>query len=47
MHRGRLADGNAAIDLLGVTPVLSAPEVIDRLYAWESVVRIPSRQAVA
>lgn len=48
MHRGRLADGSRAIEVLGSTPTYSTPEVIDHLYAWESVVRIGSvNQAVA
>lgn len=48
MHRGRLADGSKALEALGFAPVLSTPEVIDHLYAWESVVRIGSiSEAVA
>ena len=48
MHRGRLADGSRAIEALGSAPANSTPEVIDHLYAWESVVRIGSiRGAVA
>lgn len=48
MHRGRLADGSRAIEVLGAGPTYSTPEVIDHLYAWESVVRIGSvNQAVA
>ncbi|MEI7547482.1 MAG: NAD-dependent epimerase/dehydratase family protein, partial [Actinomycetota bacterium] len=42
MHRGRLADGARAAEVLGFTPALSTPDVIDHLYAWESVVRIGS-----
>ena len=42
MHRGRLADGSKALEALGFAPTLSTPEVIDHLYAWESVVRIGS-----
>jgi nucleoside-diphosphate-sugar epimerase len=42
LHRGRLADGSRAHELLGVTPTTSTPDVIDRLYAWESVVRVPA-----
>jgi nucleoside-diphosphate-sugar epimerase len=42
LHRGRLADGSRARELLGVTPTTSTPDVIDRLYAWESVVRVPA-----
>jgi hypothetical protein len=40
IHRGRLADGSRSMELLGVAPASSTPEVIDRLFAWESVVRI-------
>jgi UDP-glucose 4-epimerase len=47
MHRGRLADGSHAASALGVVPTTSAAAVIDRLYKWETVVRIPSREAVA
>jgi nucleoside-diphosphate-sugar epimerase len=42
LHRGRLADGSRARELLGVAPTTSTPDVIDRLYAWESVVRVPA-----
>jgi len=44
LHRGRLADGSRARELLGVTPTTSTPDVIDRLYAWESVVRVPAAE---
>lgn len=48
MHRGRLADGSLAIDALGITPVVSTAAVIDGLYAWPTVVRVPkSMMAVA
>ncbi|MDP2289735.1 MAG: NAD-dependent epimerase/dehydratase family protein [Actinomycetota bacterium] len=48
MHRGRLADGSKAQHALGFSPRLTTPEVIDHLYAWESVVRIGSiNEAVA
>jgi UDP-glucose 4-epimerase len=47
MHRGRLADGSRQEELLGVAPLASTPEVIDRLHAWESVVRIVPVRAVA
>ncbi len=40
LHRGRLADGGRAFDVLGIAPTTSTPEVIDRLFRWESVVRI-------
>lgn len=42
LHRGRLADGSAARELLGVTAEVSTPEAIDRLYQWETVVRVPA-----
>jgi hypothetical protein len=42
MHRGRLGDGAKAGEVLGFTPKLTTPQVIDHLYAWESVVRIGS-----
>lgn len=47
LHRGRLADGAKAADVLGVVPAATTPQVIDRLYAWESVVRHTSTRAVA
>jgi UDP-glucose 4-epimerase len=47
MHRGRLADGAKASEVLGFSPRLSTPEVIDHLYAWESVVRIGRIREVA
>jgi len=45
IHRGRLADGSRVTELLGITPSTPTPVVIDRLYAWESVVRVPSSTA--
>lgn len=47
MHRGRLADGSRALEVLGFAPAYSTSQVIDHLYAWESVVRIGSVGAVA
>jgi len=47
MHRGRLADGRKATEVLGFSPRLTTPEVIDHLYAWESVVRIGRIEEVA
>ncbi|MFM8268403.1 MAG: NAD-dependent epimerase/dehydratase family protein [Ilumatobacteraceae bacterium] len=41
MHRGRLADGSLARDVLGITPASTTPGVIDHLYQWEGVVRVP------
>ncbi len=45
MHRGRLADGGRMEELLGITPECSTPEVIDRLFAWETVVRFTKEAA--
>jgi UDP-glucose 4-epimerase len=41
LHRGRLADGGRSLEVLGVAPEVSTPEVIDHLYAWQTVVRVP------
>ncbi len=46
VHRGRLADGSHAAEVLGVVAASTTPEVIDRLYAWETVVRVPRPIAV-
>ena len=32
--------GHGMRELLGIEPLASTPEVIDRLHAWEDVVRI-------
>src|SRR5215207_122726 len=47
LHRGRLADNSRMGELLGFTPTATTSDVIDRLYAWPTVVRVPARQAVA
>jgi UDP-glucose 4-epimerase len=47
MHRGRLADNTRALDALGVAPTIPTPQVIDRLYEWESVVRMPPARSAA
>lgn len=47
MHRGRLVDARLMPEVLGVVPGRTTPEVIDRLYAWESVVRIINGPAAA
>ena len=41
MHRGRLANNALAQDLLGFQPQTTTPQVIDRLFAWETVFTIP------
>ena len=45
IHRGRLADGNRLTEVLKVTNRVSTPDVIDRLYKWEAIVRIPAKDA--
>ncbi len=45
IHRGRLADGARLTPTLGVTPRATTQEVIDRLFEWEAIVRIPARAA--
>jgi UDP-glucose 4-epimerase len=47
MHRGRLADGERAREVLEITPTATTREVIDRLYSWPSVVHQPARKQVA
>ncbi len=49
LHRGRLADGDRCRELLGMAPSTSTPEVVDRLFAWPSVVRVtkPGWEAAA
>jgi UDP-glucose 4-epimerase len=45
IHRGRLADGARLMSALGVTPGVTTQEVIDRLFKWEAIVRVPAREA--
>ena len=45
LHRGRLADGGACGDALGWSPSTSTSEIIDMLYAWPSIVRVPPQVA--
>ncbi|MFV0308146.1 MAG: NAD-dependent epimerase/dehydratase family protein [Desertimonas sp.] len=47
MHRGRLADNSRMRELLGFAAESTTVEVIDRLYEWPSVVRVPARRQVA
>ena len=47
LHRGRLADNSRMGELLGFTPTATTMDVIDKLYTWPTVVRIPARKAVA
>ena len=45
IHRGRLADGGRLRTALGVAPHVTTQEVIDRLFKWDAIVRIPASQA--
>ena len=45
IHRGRLADGARLLSTLGIAPHVTTQDVIDRLFEWEAIVRIPARQA--
>ena len=45
IHRGRLADGARLTSTLGITPRVTTQEVIDRLFKWEAIVRVPANQA--
>jgi UDP-glucose 4-epimerase len=45
IHRGRLADGSRLTQVLGLTPRVTTQEVIDRLFKWEAIVRLPTVQA--
>lgn len=47
LHRGRLASNGRMAELLGFTSPSTTTQVIDALYAWPSVVRVPAREAVA
>jgi UDP-glucose 4-epimerase len=46
-HRGRLADNSRMGELLGFTPAATTIDVVDKLYAWPSVIRVPPRKVVA
>jgi UDP-glucose 4-epimerase len=46
-HRGRLADGGRAADVLGLRGFAGTSQVIDQLYSWPSVIHIPARKAAA
>jgi UDP-glucose 4-epimerase len=45
IHRGRLADGNRLMSTLGIAPHVTTQDVIDRLFKWEAIVRVPSSNA--
>jgi UDP-glucose 4-epimerase len=46
-HRGRLADNSRMAELLGFTPGASTVDVVDKLYAWPSVIHVPPRTVAA
>jgi UDP-glucose 4-epimerase len=46
-HRGRLADNSRMSELLGFTPATTTVEVVDKLYAWPSVIRVPPKRKAA
>jgi UDP-glucose 4-epimerase len=46
-HRGRLADNSRMGELLGFTPANTTVEVVDKLYAWPSVIRVPPKRSAA
>ena len=41
IHRGRLAEGSRLPATLGISPRVAVGEVIDRLFRWETIVRVP------
>jgi UDP-glucose 4-epimerase len=44
LHRGRRATSGACEQLLGWTPEMSTMEVMQSLFSWEGVVRVPAKQ---
>jgi uncharacterized protein YciW len=47
LEKGRLAASNEAAHLLRFAPAHSTTQVIERLYQWPGVERIPARRQVA
>lgn len=47
LHRGRLADNGRMAELVGFSSTVTTVDVIDKLYAWPSVVRVPAKRQVA
>jgi UDP-glucose 4-epimerase len=47
LHRGRLADNGRMGELVGFTSAVTTGDVIDKLYAWPSVIRQPASRQVA
>ncbi|MFN3256028.1 MAG: NAD-dependent epimerase/dehydratase family protein [Ilumatobacter sp.] len=46
-RRGHLADNGRMLELLGLVPEQTTPDVIDDLYGWPSIVRRPARKQIA
>jgi hypothetical protein len=44
LHRGRRATSGACEQLLGWIPEMSTMEVMQSLFSWEGVVRVPAKQ---
>ena len=44
IHRGRLADGDRLTPALGIAPHVTTQQVVDRLFKWDAIVRVPSSQ---
>lgn len=47
LRRGRLADSSLAKDLFNFRAPHSTIEVVDQLYSWPSIIRVPAARAVA
>jgi UDP-glucose 4-epimerase len=47
LHRGRLADPTRAREVLGIAPAVSTSDVVDQIYSWPSILRVPARRQVA
>jgi UDP-glucose 4-epimerase len=47
LHRGRLADGHRAHEVLDATPEFTTSDIIDHLYAWQTVFRVPPKNRQA
>lgn len=47
LHRGRLADPSRARELLGIAPEIPTSDVVDQVYNWPSILRVPARRQVA
>jgi hypothetical protein len=47
LHRGAVADAGRALEVLGLRPVHSTPEVVQTLYEWATVIHLPARASAA